>query len=227
MFLVLSDVLLDNWQINNVEHSVLGSDRPLRDGNRYYFAIFEKVVEEKNEAFGLYGNGGAVRAGVQVNVYGNARYSGHTLISASDADLAKWFPGLPSHEIEKALLARLIQLGTTGQLSAANESERDGLKQLGLINRDDISLLICSQRSLDSLGDIASTIASDLEALLREHLPVLRAAYAASPYKDEITFDEYFIWWYHFFYTQVTNDLAARHLLQVPANGNVTYIVAN
>jgi hypothetical protein len=150
----------------------------------------------------------------------------NSLTSASDADLATWFPSLPSQDIEKALLARLIQIGRTGQLSAAKENEKEGLKQLRLISRDELSLLICSQRSLDRLADIASTVTSDLGAL-RGRLAVLRAAYAGSPYRDEITFDEYFIWWYHFFYAQVTSDLAARHLLQVPANGNVTYIVTN
>jgi hypothetical protein len=88
MFFVLSDVLLDNWQINNIEESVLGSDRPLRDGNRYYLAIFEKPADQKTEPFGIYGNGGAVRAGIQVNAYGNRRYDGHTILSASDGDLA-------------------------------------------------------------------------------------------------------------------------------------------
>jgi hypothetical protein len=89
----------------------------------------------------------------------------NSLTSASDADLAKWFPSLPSQDIEKALLARLIQIGRTGQLSAAKENEKEGLKQLRLISRDELSLLICSQRSLDRLADIASTVTSDLAAL--------------------------------------------------------------
>jgi hypothetical protein len=227
MFFVLSDVLLDNWQINNVEHSVLGSARPLRDGNRFYLALFEKSVDEQTEAFGIYGNGGAVRAGIQVNAYGNQRYGGHTLISASNADLARWFPDLPSQDIERALLSRLIEIGRNGSLSAAKKDLKEGLNQFGLVDRDELNLLIFSEQSLDHLASIASIITPDLEALLRGHLPALETAYGNSPYKDEITFNEYFIWWYHFFYTQVTNNLAARHLLRIPVSGNVTYIIQN
>jgi hypothetical protein len=54
-FFILSDVLLDNWQIRTVESEFLKAPaRPLRHGKNYYAALLEK--NPKNEPFGIYGN---------------------------------------------------------------------------------------------------------------------------------------------------------------------------
>ena len=37
--LVLSNVMLDNWQINAVEDRFLRAERPLRNGKRYYLSL--------------------------------------------------------------------------------------------------------------------------------------------------------------------------------------------
>ncbi len=67
-FFVLSDVLLDNWQIDTVESEFLkASTRPLRHGKHYYAALLEK--NPKNEPFGIYGN----QVGT-ISVYGNNRW---------------------------------------------------------------------------------------------------------------------------------------------------------
>jgi len=83
-FFILSDVLLDNWQINTVESEFLKSPaRPLRHGKHYYAALLEK--NPKNEPFGIYGN----QVG-NPSVYGNNRWRVETAatgnkISAVDA----------------------------------------------------------------------------------------------------------------------------------------------
>ena len=67
-FFLLSDVLLDNWQIDTVEREFLkASTRPLRHGKHYYAALLEK--NPKNEPFGIYGN----QVGT-ISVYGNNRW---------------------------------------------------------------------------------------------------------------------------------------------------------
>lgn len=55
-FFILSDVLLDNWQINHVEAEFLKQERPLRHGKRYYIQYAEKDIEATREVFGVYGN---------------------------------------------------------------------------------------------------------------------------------------------------------------------------
>jgi hypothetical protein len=228
-FLLLSDVLLDNWQINNVERSLLGSERPLRDGNHYYFAIMEVPAGQSSEAFGLYGNGGSIQSGNEIDVYGNDRYSGHTLVSASDADLASWFPGSPNPADKNfwpVLISRLAAVGRVGKVSAANPEMRTGMEKLDLVDGDKLDLLVLPRSSIHDLGQIANSFAPDLENLLRHNESTLKAAYEASPYKDETSFNEYFIWWYHLFYTEVTNQLATKKLLRIPSSGNVTYLVS-
>ena len=83
-FFLLSDVLLDNWQIDRVERDFLkATSRPLRHGKNYYAAFLEK--NPKNEPFGIYGN----QVG-DVSVYGNNRWrveaaTTENTISAADA----------------------------------------------------------------------------------------------------------------------------------------------
>lgn len=82
-FFILSDVLLDNWQIDRVERDFLKTkSRPLRNGKNYYTAFLEKNA--KNEPFGIYGN----QFGAP-GVYGNNRWrveatATENRISASD-----------------------------------------------------------------------------------------------------------------------------------------------
>ncbi|WP_302847319.1 hypothetical protein [Sphingomonas sp. OK281] len=42
-----------------------------------------------------------------------------------------------------------------------------------------------------------------------------------------MSFPEYFIWWYHVFYTDVTNELAHRGMIVMPRNGTLTYLVTS
>jgi hypothetical protein len=56
-FFILSDVLLDNWQINNVESLYIKTERPLRHGKNYYYAFLESS-DENTGPFGIYGNMG-------------------------------------------------------------------------------------------------------------------------------------------------------------------------
>jgi hypothetical protein len=54
-FFVLSDVILDNWQISSVERDFLGaSARPNRHGENYYAAISELITDR--EGFNIFGN---------------------------------------------------------------------------------------------------------------------------------------------------------------------------
>lgn len=53
-FMILSNVLLDNWQIFNVESEFLKATRPSRHGKNYYASITESSSDR--EAFGIYGN---------------------------------------------------------------------------------------------------------------------------------------------------------------------------
>jgi hypothetical protein len=161
-FFILSNVLLDNWQINNVEKEFLKQDtRPLRHGKRYYYQISEQTGEQ--ESFGIYGNQYNSQNGS--SIYGNNRKNfidngvQHIIISTD----YKIFDKMAQH-----FLKQLVKVLNSNKNYAENV-----YKELG--------------------------------------------------YSEEISFEEFFIWWYHFIYTQVTDKMGEENLLTIPADGNFIY----
>ncbi len=165
-FLILSDVLLDSWQIDNVEKDFLKQDdRPLRHGNHYYYRISENTNPEI-ESFGIYGNQSQKIGDKYISVYGNNRLnlrisSSENLISKSDNQIFD--------EMAKIYLPNLLKI---------LEDERNYSKKI----------------------------------------------YAKLGYDKEISFEEFFIWWYHFIYTQSTDEMNKKGILTIPADGNFDYV---
>ena len=227
--LVLSDVVLDNWQIGNVEDKFLKAERPLRDGRRYYYAVFEKPASQKSEAFGIYGNAGFNLGKVMFGMYGNRRYDGSTLFSTSKDELVKLFEFPPQSDLQAELakvLERLVAFARTGEdhLSAR---QKEALSKFGMLDNGQLNVTLLSGAENEELGEVAALFKPDLLDLLERHRPELQRVYARSPYREEATFKEFFMWWYHFFYSATTDWLAHKGLLTVPPSGNVTYLVAD
>lgn len=158
-FLILSDVLLDNWQIFNVENQFLGKfARPTRHGKNYYASITEITTDR--EGFGIYGN----QYG-KISVYGNNR-------KKADLSSSEYF----------------------------------------VSNYD--------SRIFQSMAD---KFLPKLVEVLTESKKYAKNVYIKSGYSNEITFEEFFMWWYHFIYTQTTDDMAEMKILTIPENGNFIY----
>lgn len=166
-FLILSNVLLDNWQISNVEAEFLGKERPLRHGRNYYFAFLQNLNPPK-EAFGLYGNWGISR---DISVYGNNR---------------------------KALSTSQIQ----------EQSKR---------------ALIVTAIDRAIFDDMAALFKPILIGILKNQRGHIEEVYAKTGYDKEVSFEEFFIWWYHFIYTRTTDLLAEKGHLTIPEGGNLFY----
>lgn len=166
-FFVLSDVLLDSWQIDNVEKEFLKQeDRPLRNGKHYYFKISENT-NQKIESFGIYGNQSEQINGRYVSVYGNNR--NHSKTTTSD----------------------------------------------NLISEADNKIL----------DEMAKNYLPKLLKILEDERSYCKKIYAKLGYDKEISFEEFFIWWYHFIYTQATNEMKEKGLLTIPESGNFGYVV--
>jgi len=165
-FLILSDVLLDNWQISNVEAEFLGHERPLRHGKRYYFALMQNL-QPPREAFGIYGNGGYE----QFMVYGNNRKAGLPSVAPTNSD--------------------------------------------GVVS-------VC-EADHTIFGNLAEFFRPQLLNLLRTNKAYIQKVYRKSGYASQVSFEEFFIWWYHFVYTRTTDILARAGCLQVPKSGNCFY----
>jgi hypothetical protein len=177
-FLILSDVLLDNWQLMKMESAFLKQEnRPERHGKFYYAEIIENS-EKSLEPCGIYGNqSGRLNDTVWLNIYGNNR------------------------------------IVANGKLS--DRQYRD-------------SVLAHSPRITQKLDNYFEEVSADyrpiLLKILEENREYSMTVFRNTGYADQIRFEEFFIWWYHFIYTKATNILADRKVLKIPESGNFYYL---
>ena len=186
-FLILSDVLLDNWQINNVENDFLKTLRTSRHGKHYYASYQENLKGTDTEAFGIYGNQVENASDFAICRYGNRRYSKEIL--SLNADLKKEY----------------ASSGAFKQFSCS------------IIDTTDNSRLQL----------IADSFKPSLIKILNQNKNLFQKNYKESPYSKEISFEEYFIWVYHFYYTAVTNELINRNVIKMPGGKVIFYILKN
>lgn len=225
-FFVLSNVLLDSWQINAVEQRFIRAERPQRGGGRYYYALLERLAASQTEAFGIYGNQFFNYGDVAFGLYGNRRLERNLLPYLSQDDIRARF-GLEAADANgaRAALARRLSAIARGEQSPSNE-EGAALAELGLIGADGaLTFPVLREADYFALGNVAGLIIDDLAALLENEKEALRGVFERSPYVEETSFEEYLIWWYHLYYTAVTDRMAELGMLTLPAKGVVTYIV--
>jgi hypothetical protein len=165
-FLILSGVVLDNWQISNVEKEFLDKERPLRHGKNYYFS-FQQNLNSSRESFGIYGNMGLNG----FSVYGNNR----------------------------------------GTINRTRLQEYQG-RALVIGDNDDVVF-----------NSMASSFKPMLIDLLKKDRSYIEHVYKETGYANEVSFEEFFIWWYHFIYTRATNILAEKNYITIPEQGNFFY----
>jgi hypothetical protein len=65
-----------------------------------------------------------------------------------------------------------------------------------------------------------------LDILNRNRSFFFEATYQELKFDEEISFEEFFIFWYHWIYTEVTDVLIERDIIQKPQNGMFYYRVA-
>ncbi len=177
-FLILSDVLLDNWQIMEMEAAYLKKEnRPERHGKFYYASIMEHANTDF-EPFGIYGNQyGKINDTTYMSIYGKNRIIVNERLKNDSAF---------GDSILKAALKLTPQL-------------------------------------YNFFDEIAKDYKPKLLKILNEQTDYSHKVYEKSGYSDEIAFEEFFIWWYHFIYTSATNILAKRNWLTIPEEGNFYY----
>lgn len=227
-FFLASDVLLDNWQINAVERQWLHAERPLRGKSRYYCALLART-DADHEPFGIYGNQMAgLSDGRLLGVYGNRRGSGHDLNSLSRSHLAELL-GAPGTVGRSVLLGRVLdnlqRWVTDSTAFQPPPTLVSGLAAMGMVRDGRPMFAVLDTADDRRLDGWAGSVTDSLVAHLERATPQLRAAWTAGRWHDETTFGEFRIWWYHFFYTALTDQLAADGSIRIPANGLFHYLV--
>ncbi len=224
---ILSDVLLDNWQIGNVEKRFLKAERTLRNEMHYYFSIQQKAKDQADEAFGIYGNSYQNYGDVLVGLYGNQRQQGINFLTLSKPQLKEWFEMKESENTEEFKQQLLKEFLSFSKNSAyeLNDQYRQGFERLGFIENGKLSLPILREEDEKKLSEMAGLITEELTELLERHRNKLKRSYLESTYSQEVSFEEYSIWWYHFFYTNVTDKLVTEGYITKPTTGVFTYVM--
>ncbi len=177
-FFILSNVLLDNWQINNVEREFLMTkERPERHRKHYYFAIMENVTYPR-EGFGIYGNQyKRLNNSSTLSIYGNNRNVAAQKLKENKVFLDSIVKNVPK------------------------------LSQLDYIKMD----------------SLAGYFKPKLLKILTKNSKYIKTVFEKTGYNKSISFNEFFIWWYHFIYTSATNMLSDSGVLTLPDDGNFYY----
>ena len=219
--LLYSGVLLDFGQINYIEGNYLKKKRPLRNKNRYYYAIQEQELTDI-EAFGMYGNTYLDLGEVQIGLYGNSRYSTLNLITANNEIFEEYFQNTNTdiNYKKKQLVKGFVAADRQKDLHLNVVYEK-----LGLYQNSQPVIPVFKRTDLSTLNEIANTISEELVLLFNENDKLLKQYFAGSRYSKEITYEEFFIWWYHFFYTKVTEELIKQGVIITSTQKNQTYII--
>ncbi|MGG0761679.1 hypothetical protein [Bacillus paramycoides] len=219
--LLYSGVLLDFGQIINIEENYLETERPLRNNKRYYYAILEQEQTDK-EAFGMYGNTYLDLGEYQIGLYGNTRYTTLNLINANKEAFKEHFHDVITdiNYTKKQLVKNFVAVDKPVDLNLIALYEK-----LGLYQNSHSIIPVFKAADLSILSEIANTISEDLILLFKENEKPLKKYFASSRYSKEITYEEFFIWWYHFFYTKVTEELIKQDIIRISIQENQTYII--
>ncbi|WP_340102666.1 hypothetical protein [Rhodohalobacter sp. 8-1] len=172
----LSNVVLDNFQIRQVEEAFLNQERPLRNGSRYYLGIVEDDLAGNTEPYGMYGNMGLFWSdSIGISVYGNTRTSSNP----------------------------------------------------GWDNYDDMYIHVFDEHDTELITrTMPDLFFPTLLDILNRNRPDFEATYQELNFDEEISFEEFFIFWYHWIYTEATDVLIARDIIQETQNEMFYYQVA-
>jgi len=172
----LSNVILDNFQIQQVEEEFLNQERPLRNGARYYLAIVEDDLAGNTEPYGIYGNRGLFWSdSIGISVYGNKRIESNV--------------GWDNYED----------------------------KNIHVFDEHDTQLIT------QKMPDLFLPTLLDI---LNKNKPDFEITYQELKFDNEISFEEFFIFWYHWIYTEATDVLIAKNIIQKPRDEMFYYQIA-
>jgi hypothetical protein len=82
------------------------------------------------------------------------------------------------------------------------------------VYRDSIldAAIIISPKHYILFEELAADYKPKLVKILEEETEFSHQVYKQTGYEEKIAFEEFFIWWYHFIYSEATNMLAEKNL---------------
>lgn len=225
---ILSDVILDFIQIDNVEELLLKKDRTKHGNKYYYYSLQEKRQGDNKEALGIYGNQIKQYEKIMFGVYGNERnrvnFNNIEIDNINDYFLHM----ADEYEDDKALKTYLLKELKEYYKSSSYKLDYNivtGFNSLGIMRGMNINIPVITEKEFYKLSEIADIIKKEYIDILKKHKLNLYYKYVNSIYSSEISFEEYFIWWYHVLYSRVTDMMIKQCKIIVPDKINFSYLV--
>jgi hypothetical protein len=201
---LFGDVLFDRWQTGHVQKEFLQGYPPPRDGKMFYLAALEKVPGTIG-SLGIYTHTEMTYGDVKVVAYG------HT------ADLNPF-------ELEKTENVSHLLQAYVGFVHGSSPPMRE-LKDIGFVKAGRPAVAVVTQSEYARLPEITSSFSDELLRLLNADRPKIIAAYQSSSYAGTVSFQEFALWWYHFYDAAVVGRLIQDGVIVVPPEGFATLIV--
>ncbi len=224
-FLVLSGMLLDFLQIGPLQEECLEKELPSRNDKRYTIAILEKDPSQAEESFGIPGNRVEIFDGLVFGLYGKNR-GAKNFLNLDKNDLQELF-SLDTveslQEKKKDLLGKLLAHKEKGL--PLEENIKEGFKALGIMDEKGLAIPVLARADQGPLMELASLVRKDFREILSRYEEDIQTLYRENIWQRHVTYGEFFLWYYHFFYTVVTEGLIARKTIKLPKGGNAQYIV--
>jgi len=191
------------------------------------YATITIYKDDNKEAFGIYGNMSKYYGNIEFGLYGNER-NGINFHTINKAYMEKYFGSFNSesnNSIKQYLLEELMKNYRQKDYQL-KESLINGFNSLGIMKDNKINIPVLSKKDFYRLNHIADIIKDDYINILEENRETIHSKYNNSIYSDEISFEEYFIWWYHLLYSRVTEILIESGMIELPNTVNFSYIVS-
>lgn len=127
-------------------------------------------------------------------------------------------------EIKEKVLSCLVDIKENESINI-NYDIKSILEKLGFIKEGKVNIPILDLSEYNDLSGIADIIKDEYIEILNANKESIYKEYKLSQYYNEVTFNEYFMWWYHIFYTEVTNELIRLKYIEMPSYENFSYMV--
>ncbi|GAA0788181.1 hypothetical protein [Hathewaya limosa] len=224
---ILSDVILDCIQIDNVEELFLKSKRTKRNNMNYYFSLQEKGKNSIKEALNIYGNIFKYYGDIAFGLYGNERMNSINFYTIEEKKIKEYFGEsyfCNDNETKEFLLKEFLKIAKDRGYNC-NSEIINGFNRLNLLKDKDIVIPILTKKEFFMLNNIADIIRDEYIKIFENNKKILYESYKESNYFYEISFEEYFIWWYHIYYSMVTDKLIEKEIIKKSSIKNFSYIV--
>jgi hypothetical protein len=201
---LFGDALFDRWQTKNVRKDFLPGYPPPRDGKLFFVAGLEKVP-------------GSI-ASLGVYTHAESRYGDVTVVTYGRASVIDPFADEKPESVPHLIESYLAFVNGSSPATP-------GLQRLGFVRGGKPDVVVIPQSAYAALPEITNSFTDELLRLLNADRPKIVAAHEASRYARTVSFQEFALWWYHFFDAAVVGQLIKHGVITVPPAGYATMIV--